>query len=70
MKDSDNNIRNSGKTEQTLCSSAGKYVAAHSANTSQSEIFQGIFDNYSGTSGKIFDNYHGHYVGEVQILNV
>ena len=37
---------------------------------SQSEIYWGIFDNYGGTSGKIFDNYRGHYVGEVQILNV
>ena len=39
-------------------------------NGSQSEIYRGIFDNYGGTSGKIFDNYRGHYVGEVQIFNV
>ena len=36
----------------------------------QSEILSGIFDNYGGTSGTIFDNYRRHYVGEVQILNV
>ena len=33
----------------------------------QSEIYRGIFDDYGGTSGKIFDNYRGNYVGEVQI---
>ena len=38
--------------------------------STQSEIYRGIFGNYGGTSGKIFDNHRGHYVGEVQILNV
>ena len=36
--------------------------------STQSEIYRGIFDNYGGTSGKIFDTYRGHYVGEVNIL--
>ena len=30
----------------------------------------GIFENYGGAAGKIFDNNRGHYVGEVQFLNV
>ena len=33
--------------------------------TTQSEIYRRIFDNYGGTSGKVFVNYRGHYVGEV-----
>ena len=33
--------------------------------TTQSEIYRGIFDNYGGTNGEIFDNYRGHYLGEV-----
>ena len=39
-------------------------------DTTQSEIYRGIFDKYGGISGKIFDNNRGHYVGGVQILNV
>ena len=38
-----------------------KYITSYT----QSEIYRGIFDSYGGTSGKIFDNYYGHYVGEV-----
>ena len=33
--------------------------------STQSEIYRGIFDNYGGTTMKIFDNYRGHCVGEV-----
>ena len=36
----------------------------------QSENYRGIFDNYGGSCGKISDIYRGHYVSELEILNV
>ena len=36
----------------------------------QSEICRGIFGNYGGASRKISYNYRGHYVREVQTLNL
>ena len=48
----------------------GKTNKKCSFAVTQSEIYRQIFDNYGGTSGKIFHIYRGHYVGEVQILNV
>ena len=36
----------------------------------QSEIYRGIFDYYGGASGNLCNKYYGHYVGQVQILNV
>ena len=40
---------------------------AEGVEISQSEIYREIFDNYGGASGKMYYNYRGHYVGEVQV---
>ena len=50
--------------------SEGNREAQNYVSITRSEIFRGILNNYSGATGKISENYRGHYVGEVQIFNV
>ena len=57
--------RKCGSTESKRSSRLGINKHFRYRLISQSEIYRGISDNYGGTSGKIFGNYRGQYIGEV-----